>query len=106
MTLPKHDPAASRPGTGQEKGCGHNRTVEEVDGDQSPAEAVADAGRLDYPAAIALVALTGSFSTRHNANMFLPRGLVRPVSQKYTQGPVIPTYRATSAIDWPRSMRA
>lgn len=59
-----------------------------------------------YPVAISLVALIGSFNVLHSAVRFASRGLVRPASQKYTQGPVTPTCSATSATDRPRFMRA
>jgi hypothetical protein len=57
-------------------------------------------------AAISRVALIGSFSVLHNAVRFTSRGLVRPISQKYTQGPLTPTCSATSTTDRPRLIRA
>jgi hypothetical protein len=62
--------------------------------------------RAAYPVAISLVALIGSFNVLHSAVRFASRGLVRPASQKYTQGPVTPTCSVTSATDRPRFMRA
>jgi len=37
---------------------------------------------MAYAAAIAFVALTGSFSTLHNADRFSARGLLRPISHR------------------------
>jgi hypothetical protein len=76
---------------------------------QNEDPAVAQCSQLlggDYPAANAIVARTGSFSTLHNAFKFASRGRVRPASQKYTHGPLTPTIPATSRTDNPRLMRA
>jgi hypothetical protein len=58
------------------------------------------------PVAISRVARTGSFRTLHNADKFASRGRVRPISQKYTHGPVTPTASATSATERPRRILA
>ncbi len=61
---------------------------------------------MGHPAAISLVARTGSFRTLHNAERLASRGRVRPISQKYTHGPVTPTASATSATERPRRILA
>jgi len=59
-----------------------------------------------YPAAIAFVALIGSFKTLHKALRFAARGRVCPFSQKYTHGPVTPISVATVATERPRLILA
>ena len=63
-------------------------------------------GEAGYPVAIAFVARIGNFKTLQSAERFASLGLVRPISQKYTQGPVTPTSSATCATERPRSIRA